>query len=442
VSAYSCELALVAGRGVEADVLVEAEGDRIAAVTPGATPAGSEAVRLEGIVIPGFANAHSHAFQRALRGRTQAGEGSFWTWRQRMYRLAESLVPDSYRLLARATFGEMLLAGITTVGEFHYLHHDREGAPYDDRNAMGAAVLSAAREAGIRLTLLDTCYLHGGIGAEPEGAQRRFSDGDVAAWAARVDELSDGPKARVGAAIHSVRAVDPDSAKVVAAWAADRGTPLHAHVSEQVAENEACLDAYGATPAALLAGAGAVRDGFTAVHATHLSDADIGLLGKAGATCCLCPTTERDLGDGIAPARLLSGAGSPLALGTDSNALIDMFEEARAVELDERLASGARGIHPPGGLLGAATASGHACLGWPDAGRIEPGALCDLVAVDVGGVRLAGADRSDPVPSLVFAGSSADVRDVVVGGEWIVRDGKHSRLDVPAALRDSIGALE
>jgi formiminoglutamate deiminase len=442
VSAYSCELALVAGRGVEAEVLVEVEGDRIAAVTPGAEPSGSEATRLEGIVIPGFANAHSHAFQRALRGRTQAGEGSFWTWRQRMYRLAESLTPDSYRLLAQATFGEMLLAGVTTVGEFHYLHHDCDGGPYDDRNAMGAALISAGRETGIRLTLLDTCYLHGGIGAEPEGAQRRFSDGDVAAWAARVDELSDGPKARVGAAIHSVRAVDPDSAKVVAAWAAGRGTPLHAHVSEQVAENEACLDAYGATPAAVLAGAGAVGDGFTAVHATHLSDADIRLLGEAGATCCLCPTTERDLGDGIAPAGLLSGAGSPLALGTDSNALIDMFEEARAVELDERLVNGARGIHPPGELLGAATASGHACLGWPDAGRIEPGALCDLVAVDVGGVRLAGTDRGDPVPSLVFAGSSADVRDVVVGGEWIVRDRRHTRLDVAATLSDAISALE
>jgi formiminoglutamate deiminase len=441
VTAYSCELALVDGRGVEADVLVEVDGDRIGAVTPGAGQAGSGATRLEGVVIPGFANAHSHAFQRALRGRTQAGQGSFWTWRQSMYELAESLTPDSYRRLAQATFGEMLLAGITTVGEFHYLHHERDGARYDERNAMGAAVIAAAREAGIRITLLDTCYLHGGIGGEPDGAQRRFSDGDVDAWAARVDELSGGPNTRVGAAIHSLRAVDPDAAKVVAAWARDRGAQLHAHVSEQAAENEACLDAYGATPAALLAEAGALSEGFTAVHATHVSDADIRLLGEAGATCCICPTTERDLGDGIAPARLLSGAGSPLALGTDSNALIDMFEEARALELDERLASGVRGIHVPGQLLAASTASGHACLGWPDAGRIEPGALCDLVAVDLDGVRIAGADRGDPIPSILFAGSSADVCDVVVGGEWIVRDRRHTRLDVPAALSDSIGAL-
>jgi cytosine/adenosine deaminase-related metal-dependent hydrolase len=216
---------------------------------------------------------------------------------------------------------------------------------------------------------------------------------------------------------------------------------LHAHVSEQPAENEACLEAYGATPTAVLADAGAVDGRFVAVHATHLAGSDFELLGGAGATCCLCPTTERDLADGIGRGRLLVDAGAHLALGSDSHAIVDSFEEARAVELDERLAAGERGRHSPSDLLGAATANGQACLGWPEAGRIEVGALCDLVAVDLDGVRLAGTDRTDPVPAVVFAATAADVTDVVVGGRQVVAGCRHLSLDVPRALRDSIEAL-
>jgi len=436
MSGFWCELALLAGDRVEAGVLVELDGERIAKLTPGLTSPPPDATRLEGLVIPGLANAHSHAFQRLLRGRVQSGEGSFWTWRERMYELADRLDPESYRQLALATFGEMALAGITTVGEFHYLHHERGGARYSDANEIGKGLIAAASEAGIRITLLDACYLHGGIGAEVEGAQRRFSDGDVEAWAGRVSQLEDGPAVRIGAAIHSVRAVDPESAAAVAAWAAERDAPLHAHVSEQPAENEACLEAYGSTPAAVLAHAGALGARFTAVHATHLTDADYSLLGEANATCCLCPTTERDLADGIGPAQRLVEAGARLALGSDSHAVIDILEEARAVELDARLATGVRGNHAPADLLRAATADGHACLGWPEAGRIEPGALCDLVALDLRGVRLAGTDRQDPIPVVVFAASAPDVRDVVVGGRQIVRDGDHLGIDVPRMLDD------
>jgi formiminoglutamate deiminase len=359
-----------------------------------------------------------------------------------MYELAERIDPESYLALARATYGEMALAGITAVGEFHYLHHGPGGARYEDPNAMGRAVIEAAREAGIRITLLDTCYLHGGIDSESEGVQTRFSDGSGEAWAERVGELDPGEDARVGAAIHSVRAVDREAAAGVAAFAGDRSWPLHAHVSEQPAENEECAAAYGMTPTALLGEAGALTERFTAVHATHLADADFGLLAEARSTVCLCPTTERDLADGVGPARRLAQAGVSLSLGTDSNALIDLFEEARAVELDERLETGARGGHSAGELLHAATSGGCSSIGWPEGGRIEPGALADLVTVGLDGVRLAGTSDDHAVESLVFAASAADVRDVIVGGRFVVRDGVHQVLGVAAELRESISGLE
>jgi formiminoglutamate deiminase len=440
MGAFWCELAWLGGDDVEAGVLVETEGERITRLDVGVgAPRG--ATRLRGVVLPGFANAHSHAFQRALRGRTHLGRGSFWTWREEMYEVAESLDPDSYMRLATATFGEMALAGITTVGEFHYIHHDRGGRRYAEPNTMGEALIEAARRAGIRITLLDACYLHGGIGVEPEGAQLRFSDGDVDGWAERVSQLEEGPRARLGAAIHSVRAVDPKSAGAVSVWAARRDAPLHAHVSEQPTENEDCVAAYGSTPVGVLADAGALGERFVAVHGTHLADADFRVLGAAGCACCLCPTTERDLADGVGPARRLADAGVRLSLGSDSNALIDMLEEARAVELDERLSTGVRGNHHPSDLLGAATSSGHACLGWPEAGRLEPGALCDLVAVRLDTPRLAGTDARSAIPGLVFAGAAPDVGDVVVGARHIVREGLHVDLDVPSELRTSIEAV-
>jgi formiminoglutamate deiminase len=424
VSRLWCELAWLGGERAEPDVLLELDGDRIAAVRPGAEPGDAE--RLVGLTLPGLANAHSHAFQRGLRGRTQSGEGTFWTWREQMYALAARLDPDSYLELARAAFGEMALAGITLVGEFHYVHHTPGGAPYDDPNAMGEAVIAAAAAAGIRLTLLDACYLRGGID--------RFRDADAGAWAERVDAMADGPALRVGAAIHSVRAVDAASARAVGERAQDR--PLHAHVSEQPGENDACVEEHGVTPTALLADAGVVSDSFTAVHATHLTDEDVALL--APACVCLCPTTERDLGDGIGPARRLREAGMRLALGSDSQAVIDLFEEARAVELDERLASGLRGLHGPAELLRAATASGYESLGWPDGGRLEPGALADLVVVSLDGVRLAGTPPEHAVDAAVFAAGAGDVRRVMVGGRWVVRGGRHVALNVPRELERAL----
>jgi formiminoglutamate deiminase len=454
--AWHAELAWLPGRGVCPDVLIEAAGDRFTAVTPDVAAADIRAdlraglTRLPGLTLPGMANAHSHAFHRALRGATQVGLGTFWTWRERMYEVAARLDPGSYLALARAVYAEMALAGITCVGEFHYLHHGPRGVSYADPNEMSRAVIAAAAQAGIRITLLDTCYLSGGLdsggGAQPlAGTQLRFGDGDGEAWAARAEGLGAdehgllGPLARVGAAIHSVRAVPAAQMHPVIAWAQRYGAPLHAHLSEQRAENEASLAAYRRTPAEVLYDAGALGPRGTVVHATHLVGHDVDLLGGSRAYACLCPTTEADLADGIGPARALASAGCPLTLGTDSQAVIDLLEEARRVELGERLASGQRGHFRAGELARAATTDGHASLGWPDAGEIAAGAIADLVTVALDSPRLAGATRTTALACVVFAGSAADVRHVVVGGEDLVRDGQHRLVeDVPGALAAAI----
>jgi formiminoglutamate deiminase len=428
-------------RGVAERVLVEVEGERIAAVTEGAAPPVG-ATRLAGVTIPGLANGHSHAFHRALRGRTHRVGGDFWSWRELMYQVAGALDPDDYLELATAAYAEMALAGITAVGEFHYLHHDPAGRPYADPNRMGEALVEAAGRAGVRLTLIDTCYLRAGLDGRPlEGPQVRFGDGDAGAWAERAGAVAERPGLRVAAGIHSVRAVDEAAMATVAAWASDRRAPLHLHLSEQRAENEACLAATGRTPAALASSAGVLGPRTTAVHATHLTGDDVALLGATGTAVCLCPTTERDLADGIGPALALADAGSPLCLGSDSHAVVDLFEEARAVELDERLASGRRGNHRPADLLAAATGAGMAALGW-DAGRLAPGRLADLVTVGLGSVRLAGTRPADAVDHLVFAATAADVTSVVASGRQIVADGRHLLVgDVPAALDRAIAAL-
>jgi len=441
VSDFWCEYAWLGGEAAYAGVVIGVEGERIVTVRVGVAEAPEGAVVLPGYTLPGLANAHSHAFQRAFRGKAESGRGTFWTWRERMYEAAARLDPDSYLALARATFGEMALAGVTSVGEFHYVHHAPDGTPYEDPNAMGSAVIAAAREAGIRITLLDTCYLHGGVGEEPSESQRRFSDGTVERWVERVDALEAGPTVRVGAAIHSVRAVAPDEAASVAAWANERGAPLHAHVSEQPAENVACQTAYGRTPTELLAQTGALSERFTAIHVTHPTDRDRELLGEAAATCCFCPTTERNLADGIGPAAALRAAGARLAVGSDSQAVIDLFEEVRAIELDERLARLERGNQDAATLLDAATSDGQRAIGWPEAGAIERGRLADFVNVSGDGVRLAGITPETAAASLVFAATASDVTNVIVGGEFVVRDGKHVSLDVPAELRSSIASL-
>jgi formiminoglutamate deiminase len=311
---------------------------------------------------------------------------------------------------------------------------------------MGEALLVAAADAGVRIVLLDTLYLHGGLdGAgyvEPTGAQLRFADPSAAAWAERVSQCrSDGDRRRLGAAIHSVRAVDPDAMGVVAAWAEERRAPLHAHVSEQAAENDACHERFAVTPLALLHRSKVVTDRFTAVHATHVTDHDIDLLAGAGATVCMCPTTERDLGDGIAPTQRIVGAGVPMAIGTDSHAVIDIFEEARAIELDERLSSRRRGVHRVDDLFRAASDVGHRSLGWDDAGTIAVGRRADLVTVSLESVRTAGVGPDAALEAAVFAAAASDVTHVIIDGRPIVVDGRHVDIDGPRALDDSIRTL-
>jgi formiminoglutamate deiminase len=408
------------GRLADKVLLTVADG-RITSIDTDVAAPPAPAHRLRGLTLPGLASCHSHAFHRALRGRTQTERGTFWTWREQMYAVAEGLDPDSYFDLAAAAYAEMAAAGITSVGEFHYLHHDPDGEPYADPNAMGEALVAAARQAGLRIALLDACYLSSGFGASPEGVQRRFTDGDADRWATRVDALADkhadDPDVAIGAAVHSVRAVPREQIETVAEWATARAAPLHVHLSEQVAENEACHDAYGMSPTTVLFEAGALGPTSTAVHATHLSDSDIALLGSQGTHACLCPTTERDLADGIGPSRRLFEAGSPLTLGSDSHAVIDLFEEMRAVELDERLATQRRGHWSADELLTAATGTGHASLGFTDAGRLEVGAAADLVTVDLESARTAGTGRGPE--AAVFAATAADVVHVLGGGKVV-----------------------
>jgi formiminoglutamate deiminase len=434
VTAYWCERAWLSS-GVSERVRVDTDdAGVVTAVEVGEQPEPPD-MRLPGIVVPGFANAHSHAFHRALRGRTHGDGGTFWSWRERMYAAAARLDPDSYRRLATAVYAEMALAGVSCVGEFHYVHHQTDGTPYDDPNAMGEAVRDAAMAAGIRLTLLDTCYLSGGFGKPLSAAQLRFGDGDAERWAERVASLRPDATTRVGAAIHSVRAVPAEQIPTVVA--ASSGRPLHVHVSEQPAENEECLDAYAATPTQLLHDHGALSPATTAVHATHLMPDDVALLGGQRTTVCLCPTTERDLADGIGPARALYDAGSPLALGSDQHAVIDMFEEARALEMHERLTTHQRGRFAPGDLLTALTTAGHASLGWPEAGRIEAGAPCDLVAVRLDTPRTAGVDPTQ----LVLAATAADIDTVVIGGRPVVRDGRHVLGDVGELVNNAVDVV-
>jgi formiminoglutamate deiminase len=419
VTTYLLEHALLPD-GAHDDVLVEVVDGRFASVEPGFLSSAAE--RLPGLTIPGLANTHSHAFHRALRGRTQRERGSFWTWREQMYAVAERLDPDTYLALATATFREMVAAGITCVGEFHYLHHQPDGRPYNEQNAMGHALIEAARIAGLRITLLDTLYLSSGFGAPPEGAQVRYADGSADAWAERVAGLAGTDSALVAGALHSVRALPRDPAGALAPlaqWAA--GRPLHVHLSEQVAENDGCVAAYGVTPTRLLADHGLLGPLTSAVHATHLTDDDVALLGAARSFVSFCPTTERDLGDGVGPSRALADAGARLTLGSDSHAVIDLFEEMRAVELDERLVSQQRGHWQAAELVRAATSSGHASLGWDDAGAIAVGQRADLVTLDAASPRTAGTGAD--AHTVVFAAAAADVVQTMVDGRIVFRQG-------------------
>ncbi len=419
-------------------VRITVDAGVITAVTPRVAPDEGD-LRLDGVVLPGFANAHSHAFHRALRGRTHGNGGNFWSWREQMYAVTSRLTPETYFDLAFAVYSEMALAGFTVVGEFHYLHHPPGGGRYDQPNAMGEALIAAAEQAGVRLTLLDGCYLAGGLSAtghlDLDEVQQRFSDGDVSTWASRVSWLSDTPMMRVGAAAHSVRAVPRESLKLLAEASGER--VVHAHVSEQLCENATAGLYYGRTPTELLDDSGLLGPRFTAVHANHVSPTDIDRLGGASAGICVCPTTERDLADGIGPSRLLHEAGARLCVGSDQHAMIDPFEEVRGLEMHERLAAGERGRFTLEELHDAGSAAGYASLGWPEGGSIDVGSLADLVVVSPDTVRTVGSRPNQ----LLFSATAADVRHVIVHGEVVVFDGVHRSGDVGRHLAGALKPL-
>jgi formimidoylglutamate deiminase len=376
-------------------------------------------------LLPGFVNAHSHAFQRGLRGqgeRFPRGAGSFWTWRNAMYELANSLDRESAHAIYLQAFGEMRDAGITTCGEFHYLHHLGPARDYE----FDALVLDAARAAGIRLVLLNAFYTTGGVGRPLEGAQRRFESTDLSAYWRQMDYLlprCDPRLQTVGVVAHSIRAAPLEAIAALHSHAQRRGLRFHMHVEEQRGEIEECLAAYGRRPMDLLNETLSVGGNLTAVHCTHTDPRDMTRLLAAGGSVCVCPLTEGNLGDGLPALDLVHAAGGRLSLGTDSNARISMLEEMRWLEYGQRLRREERGVLTDStgrvatALLDAATAGGAAALGIP-AGRLEPGYWADLVAIDLDTPSLARLDAETMLEGLVFGAGDEAIAGTVVAGEW------------------------
>ena len=384
------------------------------------------------IALPGLATAHSHAFQRLLRGRTHATPeqpGSFWSWRGLMYQLAEQINPEQIFAISRFAFTELALAGYTAVGEFHYVHHGPEGTPYEDRIAMSDAVVRAAREAGLRITLLRVLYQRGGYDQAPEGAQRRYCDDKIEDAFEDIEALRErfagDSYVKVGLAAHSVRAVSAEWIKQAAEFTREHKMPFHMHVSEQPREIDECLAEHQRRPVELLDELGALSDRFVAVHATHLEEHEIQKLGAARSFACLCRTTERDLGDGLPQAAALRAAGVRLCTGVDSHAIADAFEEARAIELDERTRTLGRQVVGDGSyLLDVASRLGYQAIGFDEEWEN------DEVALEPHDPSIIGVSENSLEDAIIFGGSPRAVRDVSVGPTTVVRAGGHPFVDI------------
>jgi formimidoylglutamate deiminase len=395
-------------------------------------------------LLPGLVNAHSHSFQRVIRARTEyrtnAAHDTFWTWREAMYHAALRLSPDDIYCAARMVFLEMALSGITSVGEFHYLHHAPDGTPYQDRNLLAKQILRAAAELGIRIALLRTAYVRAGWRKDPERGQARFITpraddflADTEALDAFVRREHPTGRAWIGVAPHSIRAVPPEYLVQVVEYARSRRFPIHMHVAEQPAEVEACLAEYGARPVAFLDQTGVLGADFTAVHAIHVNDGEIAQLTRNRVAVCACPTTERNLGDGIVAAGELQTAGIPICLGSDSNIQIDLLEDARELEYHLRLSNRKRAILAPTPereslaewLFQAATENGAASIG-AAGGRLEVGQPADFFTVDLNDLSIAGADRDWLLSHIVFALERTAIRDVFVNGTPIIEGSHHA----------------
>ena len=393
-------------------------------------------------LLPGLVNAHSHAFQRVIRGRTerrsQNTTDSFWTWREQMYAAANRLTPEQIYAASRMAFLEMALSGITAVGEFHYIHHAPDGSRYEDPNLLEREVMRAARDVGLRIALLRVAYARAGYQREPNPQQVRFIEKSAEEYLTSLEqlltaaELQNG-EAWVGVAPHSVRAVPLDYLKTVVDYANKRGLVVHMHVAEQTAEVEACIEEYGRSPVALLDTEGLLSERFTAVHAIHVTSKAVSALARGRANVCACPTTERNLGDGVVPVAAYFKAGVAVSLGTDSQTQIDLLEDARELEYHLRLQQTARNVLAPEEvdesalarrLFDCATISGAMSIGY-DGGTLEPGAPADFFTVDLDDPSIAGSTTENLLANIVFSLSRTAIRDVVVGGKRIVENSRH-----------------
>ena len=399
-------------------------------------------------LLPGLINAHSHAFQRVIRGRTEFrtanNRDSFWTWREMMYSAAARLTPEDVYDASRMAFLEMALSGITAVGEFHYLHHAPDGNAYDDPNLLARQVVRAANEVGLRIALLRVAYARSGFETESNHKQRRFIEADPAIYLKHLEQLGKdlgemtgpGKTAWTGAAPHSVRAVPLDYLKEIIAVANSKQLRVHMHVAEQPAEVSACIKEYGRSPVALLATEGLLSEYFTGVHVIHVTPKAIRMLAEARAMVCACPTTERNLGDGIVPADRFFDQGVRISLGTDSHVEIDLLEDARELEYHLRLQKTERAIlasaHDAGKsalavhLFDCATINGAMSIDAPG-GILETGHPADFFTVDLNDPSIAGTSSDDLLSAIVFSLSTTAIRDVVVGGKRIVEDGRHAQ---------------
>ena len=405
-----------------------------------------DAIRLKNrALLPGMVNAHSHAFQRVIRGRTehrsQNTTDSFWTWREQMYAAANRLEVDDIYAASRMAFLEMALTGITAVGEFHYIHHAPDGSSYSDPNILAREVIRAARDVGIRIALLRVAYARAGFEREADPRQTRFIEAAPETYLKNLEKLLSAPglhkgTAWAGVAPHSVRAVPLDYLKTIVMFANEHELPVHMHVAEQPAEVSACIEEYGRSPVALLDSEGLLSNRFTAVHAIHVTPKAIGAMARAGALVCACPTTERNLGDGVVPVDAYFNAGVPVSLGTDSQIQIDLLEDARELEYHLRLQQTARNVLAPADdahgsalarrLFDCATINGAKSIGFGGGGKLEPGAPADFFTVDLDDPSIAGSTDDDLLPNIVFSLSRAGVRDVVVAGKRIVENGRHT----------------
>lgn len=388
-------------------------------------------------ILPGFANAHSHTFQRLIRGRTETrgvGGDDFWSWREPMYRAALSVDADDVYRVARMAFLEMVMAGTTTVGEFHYLHRAQDGRAYDDPNLLAKKIIAAAESVGLRIALLRVAYARAGYELPPHEGQRRFYETpeEYLANTAALDlDLAGSEQAWLGVAPHSIRGVPLKQLEEIVAWARERDLPVHMHAAEQVGELKACQREYGATPVGLLAQRGLLSAKTTLVHAIHVTDKEMDALAEADTVICSCPTTERNLGDGIIDAAKAAAKGIRFAFGSDSETQIDPLEDARQLEYHLRLQIQKRAVLDEIAGLGMsqrlfryATAGGAESLGF-DSGVLAAGRPADFFAIDLDDPSIAGNSAADLLPMVVFGLDRPAIRDVVVGGKHIYKDGFH-----------------